>query len=69
MRWNINISVGLRFFFFILVSLPFIVMGQKGEEQVFRDIWVFNDSSSIVIGNYGVIEITEDRGKTWINPS
>ena len=69
MRWNINISVGLRFFFFILVSLPCIVMGQKGEEQVFRDIWVFNDSSSIVIGNYGVIEITEDRGKTWINPS
>lgn len=44
------------------------VWAQQAREIVFRDIWVFNDSSSIVIGNYGVIERTVDKGKTWSTP-
>ena len=55
--------------FWTILAITFqSVRAQQTKEIIFRDIWVFNDSSSIVIGNYGVIERTVDKGKTWTTP-
>ncbi|MBX7183173.1 MAG: hypothetical protein K1X82_13770 [Bacteroidia bacterium] len=64
-----NIYKSTLILFWAILTFTFqSVRAQQTKEIVFRDIWVFNDSSSIVIGNYGVIERTVDKGKTWTTP-
>jgi hypothetical protein len=68
MKRTTNKLFGLGIVLAFLLFSPFMGYAQQSKELIFRDIWVFNDSSSIVIGNYGVIELTMDKGKTWITP-
>ncbi|MFZ4771980.1 MAG: WD40/YVTN/BNR-like repeat-containing protein, partial [Ferruginibacter sp.] len=51
--------------FFLAGSSSVFAQGTGEGSIVLRDIWIMDDSTSIVAGNSGVIQKTTDGGQTW----